>query len=467
MYSSHTWKAMAMAAALVLQTYSSMEVVESSSHHHPDHKITRLPGQPHVGFQQFSGYITVDDHNHKALFYYFAEADINPASKPLVLWLNGGPGCSSLGVGAFSENGPFRPDGEVLVRNEYSWNREANMLYLETPVGVGFSYSKSNSSYMAVDDEATARDNLVFLQRWFNKFPQYRHMDLFLAGESYAGHYIPQLAKLIVEINRKEKFNLKGIALGNPVLEFATDLNSQAEFLWSHGLISDSTYTMFTSVCNYSRYVSEYYRHSVSPVCSRVMSQVTKETSQFVDKYDVTLDVCISSVLSQSKFISPNQMTERIDVCVEDKTVIYLNRKDVQKALHARLVGVRRWDVCSSILEYQMLNLEIPTISLVGSLVKQGIQVLVYSGDQDSVIPLTGSRRLVSRLARELGLNTTVPYRVWFEGKQVGGWTQVYGNILSFATIRGASHEAPFSQPERSLRLFKSFLEGRPLPEVF
>ncbi|KAM2035706.1 hypothetical protein TB2_038019 [Malus domestica] len=433
MYSSHTWKAMAMAAALVLQTYSSMEVVESSSHHHPDHKITRLPGQPHVGFQQFSGYITVDDHNHKALFYYFAEADINPASKPLVLWLNGGPGCSSLGVGAFSENGPFRPDGEVLVRNEYSWNR--------------------------------ARDNLVFLQRWLNKFPQYRHMDLFLAGESYAGHYIPQLAKLIVEINRKEKFNLKGIALGNPVLEFATDLNSQAEFLWSHGLISDSTYNMFTSVCNYSRYVSEYYRRSVSPVCSRVVSQVTKETSQFVDKYDVTLDVCISSVLSQSKFISPNQMTERIDVCVEDKTVIYLNRKDVQKALHARLVGVRRWDVCSSILEYQMLNLEIPTISLVGSLVKQGIQVLVYSGDQDSVIPLTGSRRLVSRLARELGLNTTVPYRVWFEGKQVGGWTQVYGNILSFATIRGASHEAPFSQPERSLRLFKSFLEGRPLPE--
>lgn len=81
---------MAMAAVVVLQLWFSMEVESSSSSHHPDHNITRLPGQPHVGFQHFSGYITVDDQKHKALFYYFVEAEINPASKPLVLWLNGG-----------------------------------------------------------------------------------------------------------------------------------------------------------------------------------------------------------------------------------------------------------------------------------------------------------------------------------------------------------------------------------------
>ncbi|MBA0831303.1 hypothetical protein Goarm_015776, partial [Gossypium armourianum] len=465
-------------ALLLIELWFTIE----SSLAHPD-KIVKLPGQPpRLSFQQFSGYVTVDYKKHKALFYYFVEAETDPASKPLVLWLNGGPGCSSLGVGAFSENGPFRPNGEFLVKNDYSWNREANMLYLETPIGVGFSYSTNTSSYEAVDDEIT-------------------------------GHYIPQLAKLMVEFNKKQNlFNLKGIAdsdifhayfafqdlvsplvcrsfrpheyrvgddqitdtclmygkrseLGNPVLEFATDFNSRAEYFWSHGLISDSTYNMFTSVCNYSRYVSEYYRDSVSPSCLKVMSQVTRETSKFVDKYDVTLDVCISSVLSQSMAINPQQVSERVDVCVEDKIVNYLNRKDVQKALHARLVGVRRWTVCSNILDYQLLNLEMPTISIVGSLIKSGIPVLVYSGDQDSVIPLTGSRSLVSRLAKELELETTVPYRVWFEGKQVGGWTQVYGNILSFATIRGASHEAPFSQPERSLMLFKSFLEGKPLPE--
>lgn len=431
-------------------------------------RIGRLPGQPQVEFQQYSGYVNVDDKKQRALFYYFAEAEVDPISKPLVLWLNGGPGCSSLGVGAFSENGPFRPRGEVLVKNEYSWNREANVIYLESPIGVGFSYSIDTSSYEGVNDKITARDNLVFLRRWFVKFSQYRNRSLFIAGESYAGHYVPQLAQLMLQFNKKEfLFNLKGIALGNPVLEFATDFNSRAEFFWSHGLISDSTYKMFTSSCNYSRYVSEYYRGSISPICSRVMSQVSTETSRFVDKYDVTLDVCISSVLSQSKIISPQQVGETIDVCVEDETVNYLNRQDVQKALHARLVGVRRWSVCSNILDYELLNLEIPTINIVGTLIKAGIPVLVYSGDQDSVIPLTGSRTLVSHLAEMLQLKTTIPYRVWFEEQQVGGWTQVYGNILSFATIRGASHEAPFSQPERSLVLFKSFLDGRPPPEAF
>jgi serine carboxypeptidase-like clade 2 len=95
------------------------------------------------------------------------------------------------------------------------------------------------------------------------------------------------------------------LQLGNPLLEYATDFNSRAEFFWSHGLISDSTYKMFTAGCNYSRYVSEYYRNSILPLCSKVMSQVSRETSKFVDKYDVTLDVCIYSVLSQFKAICP------------------------------------------------------------------------------------------------------------------------------------------------------------------
>ncbi|XP_004492026.1 serine carboxypeptidase-like 45 isoform X1 [Cicer arietinum] len=453
----------AMCVAIFLLQLRSFGVSLS----HP-YRIIHLPGQPNVEFNHFSGYVNVDDKNNKALFFYFVEAQQDSVSKPLVLWLNGGPGCSSIGVGAFSENGPFRPKGEGLVRNQFSWNTEANMLYLESPIGVGFSYSTDTSSYGGVNDKITARDNLIFLQNWFVQFPQYRNRSLFIVGESYAGHYVPQLAELMLQFNKKEKlFNLKGIALGNPVLEFSADFNSRAEFFWSHGLISDLTYKMFTSVCNYSRYVREYYNGAVSPVCSSVMSQVSTETSRFVDKYDVTLDVCISSVFSQTKILNPKQVTETIDVCVEDETVNYLNRKDVQSALHARLVGVQRWTPCSNVLDYDLHDLEIPTITVVGKLVKAGIPVLVYSGDQDSVIPLTGSRTLVHQLAKELRMNTTVPYRVWFQKQQVGGWTQVYGNILSFATVRGASHEAPFSQPERSLVLFKSFLEGRPLPEEF
>ncbi|XP_042481612.1 serine carboxypeptidase-like 45 [Macadamia integrifolia] len=461
----HPWKAMAAVVAFILQICLSAKILEASPL--DSDQIDKLPGQPEVSFQQFSGYITVDEKKERALFYYFVEAETDPDSKPLVLWLNGGPGCSSVGVGAFSEHGPFRTSGDRLVKNEYSWNKEANMLYLETPAGVGFSYSINTSYYEGVDDEMTARDNLIFLQQWFVQFPEYRSRDLFVTGESYAGHYIPQLAQLMLQFNKKEKlFNLKGMALGNPLLNFVTDFNSKAEFFWSHGLISDSTYEIFTSVCNYSRYKSESYRGSVSSVCSAVINQVNNEISIYIDRYDVTIDVCLSSILSQSNALTHLQVAEELDVCVEDETTKYFNRDDVQKALHARLLGVSSWASCSHILHYQLLNLEESTVPLISSLISSGIRVLIFSGDQDSVIPLTGTRTLLHGLANKLGLKTTTTYRAWFEGKQVGGWTQEYGNILSFATIRGASHKAPFSQPERSFVLFNAFLEGKPLRRI-
>ncbi|KAG4912877.1 hypothetical protein JHK86_053310 [Glycine max] len=399
-------------------------------------KISNLPGQPHVKFQQYSGYFSVDNQNQRALFYYFVEAEKHPTSKPVVLWLNGGPGCSSIGVGALVEHGPFKPDSNVLVKNHFSWNKVANVLYLESPAGVGFSYSSNASFYTLVTDEITARDNLVFLQRWFTEFPEYSNNDFFITGESYAGHYAPQLAQLIVQT--KTNFNLKGIAIGNPLMEFDTDLNSKAEFLWSHGLISDSTYDLFTRVCNYSTIRRQTIHGNLSDVCAKINGLVFTEVSNYIDQYDVTLDVCLSSANQQSYEL--NQMTYPS----------YLTLSIL----------------CYRVLHYDRRNLEIPTISILGALVNSNIRVLVYSGDQDSVIPLLGSRSLVNGLAKELGLNTTVAYRAWFEGKQVAGWTQVYGDMLSYATIRGASHEAPFTQPQRSLVLLKAFLEGKPLPGV-
>ncbi|KAM2493555.1 hypothetical protein PS1_044945 [Malus domestica] len=195
--------------ATVIQVFSTANSLQEAD------KITRLPGQPQVSFQQYAGYVTVDEKQERSLFYYFVEAQIDPASKPLVLWLNGGPGCSSIGVRAFNENGPFQPSGDILLKNDFSWNREANMLYLESPAGVGISYSANKSFYGFVNDDITARDNLKFLQRWFDEFPEYKNRDLFITGQSYAGHYVPQLAQLIIQ--SKLKFNLKAIAIGNPL----------------------------------------------------------------------------------------------------------------------------------------------------------------------------------------------------------------------------------------------------------
>ncbi|KAL6272463.1 hypothetical protein ACE6H2_023155 [Prunus campanulata] len=278
-------------------------------------KITSLPGQPQVSFQQYAGYVTVDEKQQRALFYYFVEAETDDASKPLVLWLNGGPGCSSVGAGAFIEHGPFKPSGDILLKNDFSWNKEANMLYLESPAGVGFSYSSNQSFYDFVNDAIT-------------------------------GHYVPELARLVVE--SKLNFNLKGIAIGNPLLSFNTDFNSKAEYYWSHGLISDATFESFTSVCNYSQILRQIINNgTLSPTCAAVYNQVQTEVSKFIDPHDVTLDVCLSSAAAQSRKLTQLQETEEIDVCLEDETSKYLNRQDVQDALHARLIGVSNWTICS------------------------------------------------------------------------------------------------------------------------
>ncbi|KAK9130361.1 hypothetical protein Sjap_010848 [Stephania japonica] len=152
-------------------------------------RIAALPGQPRVAFSQFSGYITVNERHGRALFYWLTEAVTQPEKRPLVLWLNGGPGCSSVAYGASEEIGPFRINqtGPSLFLNKYSWNREANLLFLESPAGVGFSYTNTSSDLKDTGDKRTAQDALVFMNRWMSRFPQYRYRDFYISGESYGG----------------------------------------------------------------------------------------------------------------------------------------------------------------------------------------------------------------------------------------------------------------------------------------
>ena len=127
--------------------------------------ITNLPGlETPINFKQYSGYITVDKSANSRLFYWFVESQSNATNDPLVLWLNGGPGCSSLG-GFFGELGPFYVKSNLkLGINEYSWNKIANMIFLEAPYGVGFSKSSNPAPYT---DDKTAIDSLNFLLKFF------------------------------------------------------------------------------------------------------------------------------------------------------------------------------------------------------------------------------------------------------------------------------------------------------------
>ncbi|XP_054793720.1 serine carboxypeptidase-like 42 [Prosopis cineraria] len=434
--------------------------------------VVTLPGQPKVEFRQYAGYVDVDVSHGRSLFYYFIEADKDPDQKPLALWLNGGPGCSSVGGGAFTELGPFYPhgDGRSLRRNRMSWNRASNLLFVESPAGVGWSYSNTTSDYNCGDASA-ANDMYLFMLKWYEKFPAFRTRELFLTGESYAGHYIPQLADALLNHNEASsdfKFNIKGVAIGNPLLRLDRDIPSTYEFFWSHGMISDEIGLAIMNECDFDDYVFAS-PHNVSLSCNRAISEANRIVGEYINNYDVILDVCYPSIVEQELRLKKmaTKMSLGVDVCMTLERRFYFNLPEVQKALHANRTNLPySWSMCSGILNYSESDGNIDILPILKRMVQNKIPVWVFSGDQDSVVPLMGSRTLVRELAHELKMDITVPYGAWFHKGQVGGWAIEYGNLLTFATVRGAAHMVPYAQPSRSLHLFSSFLRGRRLPNT-
>ena len=150
--------------------------------------VTVLPGANFVNsFATFSGYLDVSD--TKKTFYWFVTArDASKAKdKPVVMWTNGGPGCSGL-IGFWTEMGPWRATEDMTIEPfDFAWNKEANMLFIESPTGVGFSTSNKDADFDA-GDWSTAKDNFELLKQFFGRFPGLAENDLYLSGESYGGH---------------------------------------------------------------------------------------------------------------------------------------------------------------------------------------------------------------------------------------------------------------------------------------
>ncbi|EOA32143.1 hypothetical protein CARUB_v10015394mg [Capsella rubella] len=429
-----------------------------------DDLVARLPGQPKVGFRQFAGYVNVDSENGRSLFYYYVEAVKEPETKPLTLWLNGGPGCSSVGGGAFTELGPFYPtgDGRGLRVNSMSWNKASNLLFVESPAGVGWSYSNRSSDYNT-GDKSTANDMLVFLLRWFKRFPELKSRELFLMGESYAGHYIPQLAEVILAYNSRSsgfKFNIKGIAIGNPLLKLDRDVAAAYEFFWSRGMISDEVRLTIMSQCDFSN------PKNMSNACIDAIVESSVLT-EYINSYHVLLDICYPSIVQQELRLKKmaTKMSMGVDVCITYERSLYFNLPEVQRALNANRTRLPyEWTMCSNRLNYSGIDGYIDMLPILKRIIQNQTPVWIFSGDQDSVIPLQSSRTLVRELAHDLNFKTTVPYAAWFYKEQVGGWVTEYGNILTFATVRGAAHMVSYAQPSRGLHMFSSFVRGQRLP---
>ncbi|CAO2817366.1 unnamed protein product [Amaranthus hypochondriacus] len=421
-------------------------------------RIVKLPGQPPVNFTQYGGYVTVDTNNGRAFYYYFVEAPTNNKKLPLLLWLNGGPGCSSLAYGAMEEIGPFRvkSDGKTLYRNKNSWNHVANVLFLESPSGVGFSYSNTTSDYDNNGDTKTAEDNYVFLLNWFERFPEYKGRDFYISGESYAGHYVPQLAHAILQHNinttKKYTINLKAILIGNAVLNDETDLKGMYEYFWSHAIISDQVKNDIVEHCNFSSSVI-----TQNHICQAATNQVDVDT-QYLDVYNIYAPVCLSSNLTDR----PKKLTHTLDPCSDHYVTAYMNSPEVQKALHANVTKLfYDWQPCSAVIT-KWLDSPTTVIPLLKELMTKGLRVWIFSGDTDGRIPVTSTRQSLN--AMDLPIKTK--WHPWFVKGEVGGYTQEYEGKLTFASVRGAGHQVPSFQPIRALALISHFLAGTPLPNT-
>ncbi|KAG9971925.1 carboxypeptidase Y-like protein A, partial [Aureobasidium melanogenum] len=169
---------------------------------------TKKVDPSHLGVdkvKQYSGYLD-DDEDDKHLFYWFFESRNDPKNDPVILWLNGGPGCSSL-TGLFMELGPssINKDGSVKY-NPSSWNANASVIFLDQPVNVGYSYSGSS----VTNTVAAGKDVYALLTLFFKQFPEYATQPFHISGESYAGHYIPVFASEILS-HKKRNINLQSI----------------------------------------------------------------------------------------------------------------------------------------------------------------------------------------------------------------------------------------------------------------
>jgi carboxypeptidase C (cathepsin A) len=190
--------------------------------------------------KQYNGYLSVGTNMN--MWFWFFEARNNPETAPLVTWFNGGPGCSSM-IGLFQENGPCTyNNGETAGKpshNKHSWNEYANMLYIDQPIGVGFSYGTSNVSNSV--DAAPLVWNLI--QAFYSQFPQYKSREFGIWSESYGGHYGPAFGKYILTQNAKiasgsvkgEKINLTAIGLNNAWINPYDNYKSQIDYSVSNG----------------------------------------------------------------------------------------------------------------------------------------------------------------------------------------------------------------------------------------
>ncbi|KAK4762120.1 hypothetical protein SAY87_030004 [Trapa incisa] len=473
--------------------------------------VETLPGYSgKLPFKLETGYVTVGDMDEIELFYYFIESERNPVRDPLLLWLTGGPGCSGFS-GLVYEIGPlvfdyttFNGSFPSLLSNPHSWTQIASIIFLDAPVGTGFSYSTTQSGYYS-SDTLSANNTYTFLRKWIVDHPRFSKVPLYISGDSYSGMIVPQVTKLIsqgITAGLQPTLELQGYILGNPVTALQSDENSRVPFMHRLSLISDELYESAKHNCK-----GEYFDPDTSnSTCIEDIGQITQCTIKICDAQILEPKCSYSKPKPPGlnwgrKFFDEDATLELLrsptkreeNWCRNSNYVLsymWANYDTVQEALNVRKVGklfclillhlllyygrttrngmkfylqgtILEWMRCNKSLAYDS-NLN-STVSYHYDLLKDGYRALVYSGDHDMLIPHVGTEGWI------YSLNMTVVdnWRPWFVDGQIAGYTtkfKVYlGDGLTYNTVKEGGHTAPEYKPKQCLEMADRWLSYYPM----
>lgn len=356
-------------------------------------------------FNQYAGYFQYNNRHgffeekiQRKLFYWFVESSGDPTKDPVVFWTNGGPGCSGL-LGFLSEMGPFRPTKEgELEFNPYSWNQRANMVFIESPEGVGFSHSDKKTADYA-DDRSTAGTNFKIISDFFERFPQFKSNALYLASESYGGHYLPTLA---LELIKDKSFNFKGFSVGNPFTTLDSGDYSFLSTAWGHQMIAQPTWERFQRECKDVKRPNLEQCASLEIEMHIQMGKLNPYAIDFpscVPNSEVQSDRLLKTLASSYKLDESRVATGggapvfnvqgimnkfEYEPCEDDYITRYLNRLDVQIAIHAATSeeDLKQWAKCSTSLKYSHFDSQmsmVPIYKLLLSDPTLDVRILILS----------------------------------------------------------------------------------------
>jgi len=438
-------------------------LLPSASGEKTEDEIKQLPGwELPLPSRQFSGYLKVGS---KHMHYWLVECENDPSTAPTVLWLNGGPGCSSLD-GLIYEHGPFRvneTDMTKLTRFNYTWAKQANMVYLEAPAGVGFSYSDDPADYQTNDDK-TAEANVATMNAFFDAWPEWKKNDFFITGESYAGVYVPTLAEGILWAEGNGTWTgakLKGIAVGNGCT--GNEIGScggqrtqfDTEYLLGTAFINASLKKQIRSACDWSK-------PEPSATCTALVNEMHQIVGH-VNLYNIYGD-CISGS-SEERYGALHSKAPWMksdlggpDACINSILgSAYLNQPDVIKASHVKKQSFE-WSTCGNQIRYTSTRPNLPRDTY--PFLVKNIKVTIYNGDWDACVPYTDNEAWTEGM----GYEVKSPWHVWtYNGNQVGGYATTYTeNDFTFITVKGGRHEVPETAPEQAFEMLRRIisLEG-------